>query len=99
MDDRATDVVRWTSRDLEVRIFLDAQTHLISKLAYRAAAPGAPAPVDVEVVTTDFREVAGMKFPFRVVGYQNGQKNFEMTATNVKVNSGIAPSGFSKPAK
>jgi hypothetical protein len=94
---RKTDVVSWKRGDVEMRVFFDAGTHLLAKIAYRANSPeGAK---DVEILTSEFRETGGLKVPFKVVGFQGGQQYIELVATEVKLNSGIAPSGFGKPAQ
>jgi hypothetical protein len=48
-------------------------------------------------VPSDFREVQGVKVPFKVVGFQNGQQYLEMQARDVTFNTGVDPKGFAKP--
>jgi outer membrane lipoprotein-sorting protein len=50
------------------------------------------------VLMSDFRDVDGVKVPFKNDIVQNGQKVFEIQYTEVKVNSEIDEKLFAKPA-
>lgn len=93
---RKADVISWKEGDLDMRLYFDAETHLLAKLAYRAASMQGT--TDVEVLPSDFRDVSGLKIPFKVQTTQNGQKYLEMVATEMKVNAGVDAAAFSKPA-
>jgi hypothetical protein len=95
VDGRRADVVRWTLAGRELRIFLDAETHLVSKLAFHAVSPQGE--VNTDVIVGDYREASGVKIPWKVTGYQNGQKYLELDATEVTLNAGLDASLFTKP--
>lgn len=88
------DGVAWSLGDVQMRVYFDPSTHLLSKLAYRGVSPQGA--MDVEVRVSDFREVEGLKVPFKVVGFQNGQQYLDLTVSGVTFNSGIDPAGFQK---
>jgi hypothetical protein len=82
------------ARNLLVKVFIDPQTHLIVKKDFVGAVTGPPAPT-VEVYS-DYREVAGVKVPFRTVVTQEGQKKLEQVWSEVKVNPGLDDSAYKK---
>ena len=92
---KKVDVLRWKRGTLEIQLSLDAQTHLLSKLAYRGTTPQGQ--MDVEIISSDHRDVGGIKMPFKVVGLQSGQQYLQLTVTDVQVNTGIDPAVFAKP--
>lgn len=92
---KPVDVLHWRRGSQDMQVFLDAKTHLLAKLAFRGTTPQGP--LDVEVVTTDHRDVSGVRIPFKVVGTQAGQPYLQLTVTSVLVNTGIDPAMFAKP--
>lgn len=92
---RKAEAVRWKMGDVEMTAFFDAETHLLAKLAYRSVTPQGA--TDVEVLPSDFREVEGVKVPFKVVGFQNGQPYIDSATAAITFNSGIDPAAFAKP--
>lgn len=95
VDGRKVDVVRWKMGEVEMTVSFDAETLLLAKLAYRSVTPQGA--VDVEVMPGDYREVDGLKVPFKVKGLQNGQPYLESLSSTVTFNTGIDPAGFAKP--
>jgi hypothetical protein len=60
------------------------------------------APSEVKETVSDWREVDGVKLPFKVLMEQNGQKVGEVTISEIKLNTGIKPEELSRkpePAK
>ncbi|MGA2434268.1 MAG: hypothetical protein ABSG25_03190, partial [Bryobacteraceae bacterium] len=80
------------ARNLLVKIFIDPQTHLIVKKDFVGAETGPS-----EEIYSDYREVAGVKVPFRTVVTQEGQKKLEQVWSEVKVNPGLDDSAYRKP--
>jgi zinc protease len=89
--------VQWKMGAIEIKMAFDPNTRLISKLSYRGVGMGGMAETDN--LLSDYREVAGLKLPFKEVVLQNGQPFGDRTVTERKVNSGLDPSVFAKPAK
>jgi hypothetical protein len=79
---------------MQVTASFDAATHLLAKVAYRSVTPQGTG--DIEVALTDYRDVGGIKYPFQVVGYQQGKKYLQLAVSEVKINGGVAPERFSK---
>jgi zinc protease len=70
------------------RIEFDPQTGLPARVTYDVPQAGG-APLFSEDVFSDFREVNGIKFPFKTVINQGGKKFADVLVTNVKLNSGL----------
>ena len=94
---RKAEGISWKVGDVEMKAYYDAETHLLAKLAFRANSPQGSA--DVEVLPSDFRDAGGLKVPYKMLSTQNGQKYLEMIATEIKVNAGVDPASFAKPAQ
>jgi hypothetical protein len=92
---RRADVVQWRRGTQEMQIFLDARTHLVSKLAFRATTPQGD--LDFEVIVSDHRDVNGVRIPWKAVGTQGGQPYLQLTVTSIQVNAGLDPALFAKP--
>jgi len=77
------------------RVEFDPQTVLPAKVMYETVAvSGAPSPVEEDY--SDFRDVNGVKVPFRVDILQGGKKFAEVTVTDYKTNTGLKPTDLSK---
>ncbi len=83
------------ARKFQVKIYLDAKTNLPVKKVYTAAMMGPPG--EVEEVYSDYREVSGLKLPFKALIFQGGQKRAEQTVTELKINPGVPDSAYRKP--
>jgi hypothetical protein len=92
---RPCDVVRWSKDDVAVTLYYDAQTHLLVKVAYRAATPQGE--TDLEIQLFNHKVVDGVKVPFGVVGLQGGQRYLDLTVREVRFNTGLEPERFAKP--
>jgi outer membrane lipoprotein-sorting protein len=77
-----------------VKLFIDPTTNLPIKKISRRALMGPPA--DVEEQFSDFREISGIRLPFKITTLQNGKKAAEGTITEVKINTGVDPKLFAK---
>ena len=78
----------------QVRIQLDGATGLPHSLFY--AETGQTGPVEVEQTYSDWREVNGVKAPFKAVILQNGKKFADATFQDYKINSGLTMEQLSK---
>jgi zinc protease len=70
------------------QVFLDPQTGLVSRLRYETVTVTGP-PSAVEEAWEDFREVQGLKVPYRIRITQNGQKFAEANVNGYEINSGL----------
>ena len=66
----------------------DPQTGLVSRLRYETVTVTGP-PSAVEEAWEDFRDVQGLKVPYRITITQNGQKFAEAKVTGYEINSGL----------
>jgi hypothetical protein len=83
------------ARKFQVKIYFDAKTRLPVKKVYTAAVMGPPG--EVEELYSDYREVSGVKLPFKTLILQGGQKRAEQTTTELKINPGVPDSAYRKP--
>ena len=83
------------ARKLMVKLYVDAKTKLLVKKVYTGVLMGPPA--ETEEICSDYREVEGMKVPFKVVFNQGGKKRAEQTTTELKINPGVAEEAYTKP--
>jgi zinc protease len=88
-------VVADPARNLQVKLYLDPATHIIAAKQFVAALMGPP--TETEEVYSDYRDTSGVKVPFKTVTRQGGKPRSELTATEVKINPGIADAAYKKP--
>ena len=73
-------------------VYLDDETHRPVKIVYRGQGMGG-APVEEEERWEDWRDVSGIKVPFKVTVFQNGKQSqqitFELFEVNVKVKEDL----------
>ena len=77
---------------------LDRETWLPSRLSYESVQV-AGSPVTVEESYADFREVNGLKVPFKVTITQGGRKFADVTVLEYRINSGLKPGELSERPK
>jgi zinc protease len=73
------------------RFFLDPDSHLVVEVAFEL---GAQKP---EQLFSDYREVSGVKVPFKLSASQQGASAMELTLTDVQINPPVDPGLFKKP--
>ncbi|MDQ6699886.1 MAG: insulinase family protein [Acidobacteriota bacterium] len=78
-----------------VRLFFDPKTGLPSKQTYRSVQPQG-APVSIEETFRDFRDVQGIKVPYRITIVQNGAQFADLTVQDFKINTGLTPETIGK---
>lgn len=96
VDGNKLDVVLLTDRatDYAVKLFVDPGSGLLVKKAYVGGVMGAPG--NVEETYSDYRELNGVKWPFKVIVHKDGKKVMKGVLTEVKINTGVEDSVFSK---
>ncbi len=82
---------------LQLKIYIDPATNLIVMKHYTAALMGPP--TETEEFYSDYRDVKGVKMPFRIVTRQAGKVGADMTVTDVKLNPGVPEAWYKMPAK
>ncbi|MCC6860542.1 MAG: insulinase family protein [Bryobacterales bacterium] len=80
---------------MTVKLYVDEKTGMPVKEAYSSPGMGG-APSQVEEIYGEFREVDGVKAPFRITVMQNGQKFAEANISEYKFNSGLTVEEVSK---
>ncbi|MBZ5634374.1 MAG: insulinase family protein [Acidobacteriia bacterium] len=78
-----------------VRIELDPATGLPARQTYTDIGSGG-APAQTADIFSDWREVAGIKLPFKAIQLENGMKMLEVTVSEYKINSGLSAAELSK---
>jgi hypothetical protein len=63
--------------------------------SYQETGMGGP-PSEVKVTYSDWRDVDGVKLPFKAIMEQNDKKLGEVTVSEFKLNSGLKPEELSK---
>jgi len=80
---------------LRVRIEFDPATSLPGRELYTEPGQNG-APAQTTDIFSDWREVAGIKLPFKEIQQENGMKMLEMTVSEHKFNSGLTAAEVSK---
>jgi len=90
-----------TAEGENVRVEFDEVTGLPVRQIYKEAGMGGP-PSEVKETYSDWREVDGIKLPFKAMIEQDGKKSGEAAVSEIKLNTGIKAEELSKkpePAK
>ena len=54
------------------------------------------APAETADIFSDWREVAGIKLPYKAIQLENGMKMLEVTVSEYKINNGLNVAELSK---
>jgi predicted Zn-dependent peptidase len=73
------------------RFFLDPATHLVAEVSFELNRQ------KPELFFSDYREISGVKVPFKLSSSQQGSPFLDLTVTDVQVNPAVDPSLFQKP--
>jgi hypothetical protein len=80
---------------LKVTIEFDPASGLPAREIYTEPGQNG-APAETTDTFSDWREVAGIKLPFKGIQQENGTKMLEMTVSEYKINTGLAAAELSK---
>ena len=80
---------------LSVRMEFDPATGLPARETYADIGSGG-APAETTDIFSDWREVAGIKLPYKAIQLENGMKMLEVTFSEYKINSGLSAAELSK---
>jgi zinc protease len=78
------------------RFFIDAETHVVLKVVVKLDVPQFGGEIEQTTTFSDYRDVDGVKLPFRLQTTSSVQ-NFTITFTTVEHNVPIDPALFVKP--
>jgi len=87
--------VEIAANGLSVRIEFDPGTGLPAREVYTEPGQNG-APAETADIFSDWRDVGGIKLPFRAIQQENGMKMLEMSVSEYKMNSGLAEAELSK---
>jgi predicted Zn-dependent peptidase/outer membrane lipoprotein-sorting protein len=77
------------------RLYLDAETLLPVKKAGQTVTQQGP--TEIETTLSDYRDVGGVKLPFKHTIVQNGQPGGESVTKSIEINPEIPPDAFAAP--
>jgi|HubBroStandDraft_6_1064221.scaffolds.fasta_scaffold64944_2 zinc protease len=80
---------------LRLTIEFDSTTGLPAREVYTEPGQNG-APAETTDIFSDWREVAGIKLPFKAIQQENGMKMLEATVSEYKINSGLSAAELSK---
>jgi hypothetical protein len=80
-----------------MRYVIQQNTHLPLMLMWTAPAPGQPAPVEQRLYFADYRDVDGLKLPFRIRRAVGADTIEETTFDRFRINAKIDPRKFEIP--
>ncbi|MCU1232258.1 MAG: peptidase domain protein [Candidatus Solibacter sp.] len=93
IDDTTLQISDATGQVCSVEI--DTQTGLPRKISYDTPQAAGP-PIYTEEVYEDFRDIAGIKIPFKFAINQAGRKFADVVVNEYKMNAGIKPAELAK---
>jgi hypothetical protein len=88
------EVILISKGDESVRLWVASASGLLLKKAYRGMGLGGQA--DIEQTFSDYREVDGIRTPFRVAITQNGFPFIQAVISEMKFNTGVSPAELAK---
>lgn len=77
------------------RLYLDAETMMPVRRAAQTVTPQGP--MEIETTLSDYRDVGGIKLPFKQTIVQNGQPGGESVTQTIEINPEIPPDAFAAP--
>jgi hypothetical protein len=83
--------------NFSTRFVVQRDTHLPVMLMWTAPAPGQPAPAEQRMYFADYREVDGLKLPFRIRRAVGADTVEETTFDRFRINAKIDPRKFEIP--
>lgn len=87
-------------RDLEdaaLLLFVDAETHLVTRTQRQGQNPMTGAPAEMTMVMRDFRDVDGVPYPYAMEMLLDGESFLTVTTTSVALDAPVDDSLFEKP--
>ncbi len=97
VEGKSAEVLQYQDDEHVFTLYVETASHLPLKLKYHGTDPFSGARAEFEEIYSDYREVSGVKYPFRTVTLQGGKRFTEFLASEVKINAGVAEELFKKP--
>ncbi len=97
VEGKPAEVLQYQDEEHVFTLYVEAASHLPLKLKYHGTDPFSGARAEFEEIYSDYREVSGVKYPFRTVVLQAGKRFTEFLVSEVKINTGVAEELFKKP--
>lgn len=95
-DGNAVDALLITPPGLSpFRLYLDAETMMPVKKAGQTVTQQGP--TEIETTLSDYRDVGGLKLPYKHTIVQNGQPGGESVTKTIEINPEIPPDAFAAP--
>ncbi len=83
--------------NFSARLVIPQATHLPAMLMWQGPAPGQRKPVELRMYYADYRDVSGIKWPFRIRRAIGGETIEEMVFDRVRINAKVDPKKFEAP--
>jgi hypothetical protein len=83
--------------NFSMRFVVQREAHLPVMVMWNAPAPGQPAPAEQRMYFGDYREVDGLKLPFRIRRAVGADTVEETTFDRIRINAKIDPRKFETP--
>jgi predicted Zn-dependent peptidase len=95
---KKADVIQITPKDVRsYKLYLDPETNLPIKTAFDSMT--SQGPVKTEQVFSDYRDVSGLKLPYKSVASHNGLRAQDSTVNEILINPPVDESLFAPPKK
>ena len=88
MDESSVQIIDTAGQMASVEF--DPRTHLLKRVSYNTR-QAAGAPIYSEDVYEDFRDVGGIKVPFKIMINQGGTRFSDVVVKEYKINTGLSP--------
>jgi len=96
VDGKTASVIEISSADAgSIRLWVDSESGGVVKSVHQGSAGDGPA--EIEQVYSDYREVDGIRIPFKTQVNQGGKEVAALALTEVVYNSGLDAETLSKP--
>ena len=92
---KKTEAVQWNAPFGPVKLYFDPATHHLVAARFRQVTPQGA--VDAEQQWSDFRAAGGVQVPYQTLTLHDGSKFSDFTVQDVKLNTKLDSSLFSKP--
>ena len=78
------------------RLYLDSETMIPARIFAQTVTPQG-GPTEIEATLSDYRDVEGLKLPYKRTILQNGQPAGESVTQTIEINPEIPPDAFTPP--
>jgi len=97
VEGKPADVLQYAEGEHVFKLYVEAASRLPLKLSYQGTDPFSGTRAEFEELYMDYREVAGVRYPFRTLTRQGGKRFAELVVSEVKINAGVPEDLFKRP--